>query len=183
MSRYRRYFIPGGTFYFTVVTHRRRPILTSRPARSHLRKAIQTVRKKRPFQTVAMVLLPDHLHAIWILPSDDSDYPTRWSQIKETFTRSFLKAGGSEGFRNASRIRRRERGIWQRRFWEHTVRDEDDLKRCFDYIHWNPVKHGLVERVQDYPWSTFHRHARQGEYDLVWGSVDPCPGAIDLEGE
>ena len=183
MSAYRRYFIPGGTYYFTVVTHERRPILTSPIARPCLREAMRIVREKRPFEMVAMVLMPDHLHAIWSLPCGDSDYSTRWSQIKELFTRSFLAAGGPEGYRNVSRIHRRERGIWQRRFWEHTVRDEDDLKRCVDYIHWNPIKHGLVERVQDYPWSTFHQHARRGEYALEWGAEDPCPRTMDLEGD
>jgi putative transposase len=185
MSAYRRYFIPGGTYFFTVVSYERRPILTSPIARSCLGNALRIVKARRPFESVAMVLMPDHLHAVWILPRGDSDYSTRWGRIKETFTLSFLSSGGGEGFRNASRIRRRERAVWQRRFWEHTVRDEDDLQRCIDYIHWNPVKHGLVERVPDYPWSTFHRYARRGEYDWAWGSVNPCPEADQLgwEGE
>jgi putative transposase len=166
MSLYRRYFIPGGTYFFTVVTYERRPILTTPIGRSCLGKALRTVKSKRPFMLVALVLMPDHLHAVWTLPRGDSDYSRRWSQIKKTFTRLFLASGGSKGARCSSRLRRRDRSVWQRRFWEHTCRDEDDLKGCIDYIHWNPVKHGLVEHVQDYPWSTFHRFVRLGEYDL-----------------
>jgi putative transposase len=175
MSVYRRLFIRGGTYFFTVVTYGRRPILADPLGRSCLRAAIRRVRAKRPFEVIAFVLMPDHLHALWTLPLGDSDYAVRWSQIKESFTRLFLASGGMEGSRNATRVRRRERSVWQRRYWEHTCRDEDDLKRCIDYIHWNPVKHGLVERVQDYPWSTFHRFARLGDYDIDEGIAHP-PG-------
>jgi putative transposase len=124
----------------------------------------------------AIVVLPDHLHTVWTLPAGDSDYSLRWAQIKEGFTRRFLKSGGAEATRSVSREAHRERGVWQRRFWEHTCRDEDDLKRCVDYLHWNPVKHGLVSRVQDYAWSSFQRFVRLGEYDLEWGRSNPCPG-------
>jgi len=181
MSQYRRYFIPGGTYFFTVVTHRRRPILTSDIARPCLSQAFREVKTDRPFESVVLVLLPDHLHTVWTLPPGDSDYPTRWKKIKEKFTRSFLANGGTEGPRNASRIRRRERAIWQRRGWEHTCRDDDDVERCINYVHWNPVKHGLVKRVRDYPWSTFHRFVQRGEYDPDWGGENPCPEA-DLLG-
>jgi putative transposase len=139
------------------------------------------VRKKRPFEVVAIVLMPDHLHMIWTLPPGDSNYSLRWSKIKTSFSLSYLASGGTEGMRNASRIRSGERAIWQRRFWEHTIRDEDDLSRCVEYIHWNPVKHGLAERVQDYPWSSFHRYARLGEYDEAWGRTNPCPNTPDLK--
>ncbi|MGP0065799.1 MAG: REP-associated tyrosine transposase [Isosphaeraceae bacterium] len=183
MSQYRRYFIPGGNYFFTVVTHDRRPFLTSSIARPCLRRAIRKVRRRRPFDLVAIVLLPDHLHTVWTLPRGDADYPMRWAQIKESFTRSFLTHGGAEGFRNSSRIGRRERAVWQRRSWEHTCKDEDEVERCISYVHWNPVKHGLVQRVQDYPWSTFHRYVRLGEYDLAWGAVNPCPETDDWECE
>jgi putative transposase len=177
MSLYRRYYVEGATYFFTVVTHERRPILTMPVARTSLRAAIQTVRRKRPFDVIAMVLMPDHIHAVWALPRGDADYSFRWAQIKEIFTRRYLAVGGEEGSQSASRARHRERAVWQRRFWEHTVRDEDDLQRCVEYIHWNPVKHGLAEHVLDYPWSTFHRYVRLGEYDRAWGMVNPCPEA------
>jgi len=96
----------------------------------------------------------------------------------QTVTRSFLASGGDEAPVSESRSRRRGRGVWQSRYWEHTCRDEADLKRCVDYIHWNPVKHSQVQRVKDYPWSTFHRFVKEGEYDPNWGASDPCPDAI-----
>jgi putative transposase len=176
MPDYRRNYVPGGTFFFTVVAFDRHPFLTDELARSCLRTAIETERQKRPFDIVAIVLLPDHLHAIWTLPPNDTKYSLRWSRIKEEFTRSYLSAGGHEEPRSEPGIRRRERGIWQPRFWEHTCKDERDLKDHLDYVHWNPVKHGLVRRVRDYPWSSFHRYVELGEYDLDWGGENPCPG-------
>ncbi len=183
MPDYRRNYVPGGTYFFTVVVHQRRPLFDREQTRVFLRNAILTVRRKRPFDIVAMVLLPDHLHCIWTLPQGDADYSTRWRQIKEEFTCAYLEAGGEEGTRSASRQKRGERGIWQRRFWEHTCVDQDDLNRCIDYIHWNPVKHGLVERVCDYPWSSFHRYVEQGIYPFDWGSMNPCPGYDEPEWE
>jgi putative transposase len=175
MPEYLRWHVPGGTYFFTVVTQGRRPILCADVARRCLREAFDKVRKDWPFEVFAIVLLPDHLHAIWTLPDGDDRYSVRWKRVKEEFTRRYLKSGGSELALSASRRTQGERGIWQRRFWEHTVRDEDDLKRCADYVHWNPKKHGYVERVRDWPWSSFHRFVQLGEYDLCWGNVDPCP--------
>jgi putative transposase len=126
MANYRRNYMPGGTYFFTVVTHQRRTLFASERDRVLLREAIETIRKKRPLATLTMVLLPDHLHAIWTLPPDDVDYSTRWRRIKEEFTRSFLSAGGSEGHLSVSRILKAERAVWQRRFWEHTCQDQDD---------------------------------------------------------
>jgi putative transposase len=183
VPNYRRNYVPGGTYFFTVVTHERRPILTSDVGRKSLRTAFLKEQKTRPFEVVGVVLLPDHLHTVWTLPSGESDYSLRWARIKELFTRYFLKEGGKEGGATASRRRRRERAVWQRRFWEHTCRDEADLKRCLDYLHWNPVKHGLVARVQEYPWSSFHRFVELGEYELAWGAVNPCPGYEEPEWE
>jgi putative transposase len=183
MPDYRRNNHPGATFFFTVVTHERRPVLTTDLGRYCLRQALLGVKAQRPFDHVAVVLLPDHLHAIWTLHSGDSDYSIRWAQIKERFTRLFLDGGGEEGAGSASRTRHRERGVWQRRFWEHTCRDEDDLKRCVDYLHWNPVKHGLVRFVEEYPWSSFHRFVRAGEYEHRWGESDPCRDWPEAEGE
>ena len=170
--------MPGGTFFFTVVTHERKRILTDATSRSYLRHAFRDVRARHPFEIVAMVLLPDHLHSVWKLPPGDSDFSTRWSQIKQIFTHRYLCAGGQEAIVSSSRSGRRERSIWQRRFWEHTCRDEDDLKRCIDYLHWNPVKHGLARSVRDYPWSTFHRFVREGEYDPDWGRDVAFPGRM-----
>jgi len=183
MPNYRRNYVPGGTYFFTVVTHWRRPILTSPLGRKCLRDAIKTVRNERPFDLTAIVLLPDHLHAVWVLPRGDADYSTRWSHLKSEFTRSYLAAGGTEAERSESHEKQGERGIWQRRFWEHTCEDEADLKRLVDYVHWNPRKHNLVQRVKDYRWSSFHRLVRLGEYDEDWGGTDPCPDWDDPEWE
>jgi putative transposase len=183
MPQYRRNYVSGGIYFFTVVTHERRPFLTTDLARTCLHRAFELEQKKRPFKMLGIVLLPDHLHAIWELPPGDDDYSLRWEKIKEKFTRSFLAGGGTEGKRNPSRQKHRERAVWQRRFWEHTCRDEDDLKRCLDYLHWNPVKHGLVSRVRDYEWSSFHRYVKVGEYDLNWGGENPCRGWNEPEWE
>ncbi len=183
MPNYRRHYVPGGTFFFTVVTHERRGLFVRAEFRTMLQEAIAKIRAKRPFAMPAVVLLPDHLHCIWTLPEGDTDYSTRWRQIKEVFTRSYLDAGGEEGARSKSRQHHAERAVWQRRFWEHTCWDQDDLNRCIDYIHWNPVKHGLVQRVRDYPWSSFHRHVAEGIYPLDWGSENPCPGYNEPEWE
>jgi putative transposase len=156
-------------------------MLHSRLARRCLREAIDSVRADWPFEMLAIALLPQHLHAVWSLPPGDARYSIRWKRIKELFTRRYISAGGEEARPNPSRSRHRERGVWQRRFWEHTVRDEDDLKRCVDYVHWNPKKHGLVANVRDWPWSSFHRFVRLGEYSLDWGADDPAPGFDDPE--
>jgi putative transposase len=179
---YRRNYQDGGAYFFTVVTFERRPILTSDLARRCLREAFQREVVAGGVRTFAVVLLPDHLHAVWLLAPGDRDFSRRWSRIKATFTRDYLASGGGEGPVTPSRERRRERAIWQRRFWEHTCRDEDDLRRCVDYLHWNPVKHGLVDRVGDYPWSSYHRFVREGEYVPGWGADDPCPD-LDFEWE
>ena len=176
MGDYRRWFVPGGTFFFTLVTNGRRGFLTSDLARPLLRNALEVARAERPFSILAIVLIPDHFHIVLALPFGDSDYSTRMRHVKTEFTRSYLDAGGSEGCVNKSRAKRKERGIWQRRFWEHNIRDEDDLKGCVDYIHWNPRKHNLVRRILDYPWSSFHRYIQMGEYGVDWGGTDPCPG-------
>ena len=180
MSNYRRNYVPGGTFFFTLVTHQRRPILTSEFGRTSFREALEHVKSEHPFTIFASVLLPDHYHCVWTLPNGDDDYSTRWGLIKEKFTRKFLEAGGTEGRSTASRRKHRERAIWQRRFWEHTVLDEDDLRRCVDYIHWNPVKHGYVKRPAQWQWSSFHSFVRSGDYPSNWGESEmiiEVPGA------
>ena len=155
MPDYRRLFVPGGTYFFTVVTQDRRPILNTATGRDCLRNAIQTVKRKQPFDMLAIVLLAEHVHTVWALPPGDDRYPLRWAQIKEAFTRTFLTSGGGEAPVTASRTSHRERGVWQHRYWEHTCRDEDDLKRCVDYIHWNPVKHGLSSASEIIPGPRF----------------------------
>jgi putative transposase len=180
MPNYRRLYVPGGTYFFTVVTRSRRQFLTMQLARKLLGTAIRNEQKVSPFEAVAIVLLPDHFHCIWTLPSEDDDYPTRMKHIKRNFTFEYLKNGGVESEVSVAKRNKHERGVWQSRFWEHTVRDEDDFKRCLDYIHWNPVKHGYVTRPCDYPYSTFHKFVRIGEYELLWGTgkvVVDVPGA------
>ena len=133
--------------------------------------------KNSPFVIKAIVILPDHLHTIWHLPEKDMDYSSRWRNIKGYFSRSLPKTEVC----NKSRIKKNERAIWQRRFWEHTIRDEKDFQRHFDYVHYNPVKHGLVQRVCDWPYSTFHRLARSGIYPIDWagGMEDKRRGLTD----
>jgi putative transposase len=132
---------------------------------------MRTVKSRHPFHIDALVVLPDHLHAIWTLPEGDADYPKRWALIKAAFSRHLPK----DERRNPSRIAKDERGIWQRRYWEHLIRDDRDYARHVDYIHYNPVKHAYVTRVADWPHSTFHRHVGRGLYPPDWG------GASDSE--
>ncbi|HET6325343.1 MAG TPA: transposase [Planctomycetaceae bacterium] len=175
MPRYRRNYVAGGTYFFTCVAFERRPILTTELGRDCLREALKKVNADYPFDLLAIVLLPEHWHSVWTLPRGDDRFPLRWMRIKEEFSRLWLAGGGEEVPQSASRVKHRERGIWQRRYWEHTVRDETDLKRCVDYIHWNPRRHNLVTRVRDWKWSSFHRFVRAGEYDADWGRSDPTP--------
>jgi putative transposase len=179
MSDYRRYFVPGGTYFFTVVTYDRRKILTTDQGRSFLHDAIEEVRQSRPFDLIANVLLPDHWHLIMQLPPGDTKYSSRMKLIKEEFTRSWLGAGLPEARVTEAQMRKGERGIWQPRFWEHLIEDFDELERHVDYIHWNPRKHRLVKRVQDWEWSSFHRFVLAGQYDLGWGGEEP----LNIRGE
>jgi putative transposase len=164
MTQYRRAKFCGGYYFFTVVTYKRKRFLVDDTARECLRTAWQDVRQSRPFEVTALCLLPDHLHCLWRLPEGDNDYSTRWMLIKKRFTRQYLKTGGQESGQSLSRERKRERGVWQRRFWEHQIRDQEDLNKHVDYIHYNPLKHGLVKAVEDWPWSTYHRFVREGFY-------------------
>jgi putative transposase len=174
MTDYRRNFIAGGSFFFTVnLADRRLSLLTSHVA--ELRNAIRETRMRHPFAIDAIVVLPDHLHAVWTLPEGDADFATRWRLIKSTFSRSIP---GGERI-SASRAAKGERGIWQRRYWEHTIRDEVDFERHLDYIHINPVKHGLVTRVRDWPHSSFHRMVKLGIYPEDWaGDVSGSDGGF-----
>jgi len=164
MSEYRRYYVPGATYFFTVVTERRARLFENATARELLGNAIRHCQRRAPFESIAMVLLPDHLHALWTLPPKDVDYSGRWSLVKRTFTNGWLARNGGERSRTETRKRERRRSVWQRRFWEHLIRDENDLAKHFDYIHFNPVKHGYVKSPSDWPWSTFHRYVAEGHY-------------------
>ena len=145
MAGYRRWYIPGGTYFFTLVTYQRRPLFQDPSARELLGGLIREQARRTPFETVAIVLLWDHLHCLWTLPSGDDDYSGRWKEIKATFTRDWLRAGGKDRPVSRTRAARGRRGVWQPRFHEHTIRDELDLENHADYLHFNPVKHGYVK--------------------------------------
>ena len=150
--RYRRAFQPGGSFFFTVVTAHRRPVFATAIAVDLLRDSFRAVRHQRPFAIDAIVILPDHLHCIWTLPEGDADFMTRWRLIKTWFSKRYDLEN-----------------VWQQRYWEHVLRDERDFANHVDYIHYNPVKHGLVSKVIDWPYSSFHRYVRQGWCAADWG--------------
>jgi len=162
MPDFRRYFVPGGTYFFTLVTAGRNPLFRHQDARTLLGNTMREARKDAPFETVAIVLLPNHLHAIWTLPPGDGDYPRRWQAIKARFTSAWLASGGAEAEVTPGYRRQRRRGVWQPRFMEHTIRDERDLHQHADYIHYNPVKHGYVLCPNEWPWSSFHRYVVSG---------------------
>ena len=167
MSRYRRAKTSGGTYFFTVTLADRSSDLLVRHV-DLLHRAYGSVQKRYPFETIAICIFPDHLHAIWSLPAGDADFPLRWSLIKSGFSRSFPAAPS----RSSSKTAKREKGIWQRRYWEHLIRDSSDLERHVDYIHF-PVKHGLVPRVHDWRHSSFHDHVARGMLPPDWGG-DIC---------
>jgi len=162
--QYRRARIDGGTYFFTVnLAERHRSLLVEYI--DVLRQVVGMVKDRHPFIIDAMVVLPEHLHAVWTLPPDDQDYPRRWMLIKAGFSRQI-----SHGERRScSRMSKGERGIWQRRYWEHCIRDEDDFARHVEYIHFNPVKHGLVSRASDWPYSSIHRAIEAGIVEPDWG--------------
>lgn len=167
VMEYRRLFIAGGTYFFTLVTYQRRPIFSKQEAIELLRDAFQYIMARWPFTIVASVVLPDHMHFIWTLPPESSDYSTRWKMIKSYFTKNWRPKGVVS--ESISRQRKGEADIWQRRFWEHLIRDEGDLKRHIEYIHYNPVKHGLVDSPAKWEYSSFMKYVRDGIYDVSWG--------------
>lgn len=172
MPNYRRAFIPGGCWFFTVnLLERRQTLLVDHIAT--LREAVAKTRQRRPCAIDAFVVLPDHLHAVWTLPPDDSDFSTRWRLIKSHFAKELPKGERL----SPVRVARNERGIWQRRFWEHLIRNEADYARHIEYCYINPLKHRLVTRVRDWPHSSFHRDVRAGIVALDWG------GDVEQAGE
>lgn len=172
MPHFHRWFVPGATYFFTQVTDRRLPFLCTEVARPLLRQVLQECQQRWPFTIDAIVLLPDHFHTIWTLPPDDKGYPKRWGWMKKEFTKAWVQQGNPENVVSHGRQRERRRGVWHPRFWEHVIRDEDDCEKHFDYVHYNPVKHGLVRSPRDWPWSSFHRWVKAGVYPENWASDD-----------
>jgi len=183
MSNYRRVRSSGGTYFFTVVTFLRRPLFADEFARLCLREAISEVRIGSPFTIDGFCLLPDHIHTIWTLPESDTNYSQCWAAIKGHFSRKYRRSTEKYTRAVGSRSERGEVTIWQRRFWEHLIRDEDDFKQHLDYIHYNPVKHGHVKSVMGWPWSSFHRYVRHGVYALDWGGSNQAKGGLGATGE
>jgi len=176
--QYRRIKTAGGTYFFTVnLADRSSALLVEHVA--ELRQAVRTVKQGHSFDILAWVVLPEHMHAVWTLPPDDDDFSTRWMLIKTGFSRS-IQSGESI---NASRLRKGERGIWQRRFWEHQIRDENDLARHIDYVHINPVKHGHAVKANDWPYSSIHRYIRSGLLAADLAADVDSPNATGERGE
>ena len=174
MTDYRRFYIPNATWFFTVnlaERHNNHLLIEKVDA---LRAAFRYVKERRAFHINAIVIMPDHLHCIWTLPPDDADFSTRWNLLKGHFSRAIEKGERV----SKSRDKRRERGIWQRRFWAHLIVDQADFNNHVDYIHWNPVKHGWVKQVADWRYSSFHKYVELGIYSNTWG----CSGEFTIDG-
>ena len=169
MPEYRRVKLKGSTYFFTLVTYQRQRIFSSPEPISLLTDSINRIKTYHPFIIEAYCILPDHIHFIWTLPEDDNNYSMRISQIKRRFTNEYSKRFEISIEKNESRQKRKESTIWQRRFWEHWIRDENDLNRHIDYIHYNPVKHGLVNSVKEWKHSSFFDFVEMGYYDPDWG--------------
>jgi putative transposase len=168
MPNYRRPVVPGATVFLTIATHLRVPYFANPEHVAVLRRVIAQVKTERPFTITAAVVLHDHLHFLWTLPPDDADFSRRVGRMKVLVTQALRPTISPENV-SPSRRKHREGTVWQRRFWDHVVRDEDDLERHMDYIHFNPVKHGYVACPHARPWSSFHRWVERGAYDLKWG--------------
>ena len=171
MPDYRRNRVPGGTYFFTVnLLDRNSRLLVENI--ELLRASVRRMRVLMPFHIDAGVVLPEHMHALWTLPEGDAEFPRRWQAIKMAFSRG-IRVGEK---RSRSRTHRGERGIWQRRFWEHTIRDERDYATHMDYIHFNPVKHGLATSAAGWPYSSFHQVVAKGLYPVAWAKNDEGGG-------
>ena len=173
MPNFRRIHAPGGTYFFTVVTNERLPIFSTESTIITFLNIIEKNQNEYPFEQIAYCILPDHIHCIWKLPDGDDDYSMRWQLIKARFSRKFLQRSDLEGKISESRKRKRERGIWQRRFWEHTIRDDNDLAMHINYIHFNPIKHVLVKKLSDWRWSSYNDYLNAGYYAESWGEIEP----------
>jgi len=174
MPEYRRTRAKGATYFFTVVTYWRQPVLCLPESLDAMKDVMRNVAERYPFQTDAWVVLPDHLHFVWTLPEGDSNYSMRWAVVKKELTKRLSSSIRADGAPSRSRQRRREGMLWQRRFWEHRIRDEQDYRTHMDYIHFNPVKHGLAASPKDWRCSSFRRWVARGAYEEDWG----CDGAV-----
>ena len=170
MPDYRRNWVAGGCYFFTVNLCDRRSDLLVRGIEP-LRSAVRTTRGRHPFHIDAWVVLPDHLHCIWTLPPHDADFSRRWQMNKTMFSRSMPRDASPR----ASLVRKREAGLWQRRYWEHTIRNEQDYAAHIDYVHFNPVKHGLAASAAEWPFSSFTRCVALGLYPRGWAMTEPGP--------
>lgn len=173
MSHYWRWRKPGAWLFFTVVTYQRQSVFNNEIAWTILRNAIIKTRQTHPFEIFASVLMPNHLHCIWILPPNDDDYPTRWRLIKSRTTHELISAGWSDNSPGKSRSRTGEKTVWQRRYRERVLKNELNVKRHLDYLHYNPVKHGLAKQAAEWPYSSFKKFVELGEYALDWGAEVP----------
>lgn len=184
MSNYRRAQCSGGTFFFTLVTFDRRRLFASPVARRLLKESWSAVLAKWPFRVDAICLLPEHLHCMMTLPENEGDYALRWRAIKGRFSRAYRKLVDIEEIpQSVSRHRRGNLPVWQRRYWEHLIHSDEDYRLHVDYIHYNPVKHGLVSCAIEYPWSSFRRYVKMGVYDPDWGMSDEATGRCQETGE
>jgi len=166
---YRRHYVYGGTYFFTVVTYHRLPIFSNPDAVEALRSAFRFTKDKHPFEIIAIIILPDHIHTIWKLPETSADFSTRWRLIKSHFTRNWGRKNGYQM-------------IWQNRFWEHTIQNGDDLSRHIDYIHLNPVKHGYSLSPANWSYSSFLKFVKESYYPENWGIEDtPWEGTVNME--
>jgi putative transposase len=171
MSDYRRWYQPGGNYFLTLVTHQRKKLLVGDPIVNLLRESVQSVATDLPFEAVAGVVLPDHIHVIWRLPSGDTNYSKRIGLLKVRFTRR-VREMGHQGRIAALLNERGEATVWQRRFWEHTIHEEGEFEACMDYIHFNPVRHGYVRTPGEWPHSTFSKWVNRGVYPANWAAGD-----------
>jgi putative transposase len=178
MPEYRRAKIEGATYFFTVVTYQRQPVLCLPESIDAMRDVIRNVAQRHPFQSDAWVVLPDHLHFVWTLPEGDSNYSMRWAMVKKELTKRLSPSIGADTAPSRSRQRHREGTLWQRRFWEHQIRDEQEYRAHVDYIHFNPVKHSLVGSPKEWRCSSFHRWVARGAYEEDWG----CDGEVVFPG-
>jgi putative transposase len=170
---YRRIWHHGGTYFFTVNLLQRRDNTLLIDHVQEFRDAVKKVKSKYPFKIHAWVILPEHMHCILELPQEDADYASRWRLMKSYFSKSIANTE----YKSEVRIKRKERGVWQRRYWAHLITDEKDYRAHMDYVHINPLKHGLVENVKDWQYSTFHRYVLLGVYPQNWA----CDEGVELD--